>query len=397
MDTSKPLKILHIIDHFYPQLGYQETFLPKVETEQGYTVYVLTSNLYDKTLYEANKGILGQKKTKVGQSIERGIKTIRLSAFHLPIVNKLYLLGLEEAIVKLRPDVIICHGIVFLTSIRVARLKRHLNEVKLIFDDHMTYNATRGGWTHIMYKIFKIIFTPMLMKNVDRFVAAVSPETKRFMEDIYGIPTSRIEVISLGVDRSIFRYNYDARMTIRRKYGIKDNDIIFLYVGKIIPEKGVNLLVNAALKLCKKYYNVKIMMIGGSFDSYIKKMMEKVKKSGFVDRFIFIDAIPNSQLYQFYSAGDVGVWPLQCSISMLEAMSCSLPIIISDKSGTPERVNEGTGLLYHEGDVNDLRIKMEEMYDERLRKDMSRNAEKYMEMFDWNIISKQFLNFVIKK
>jgi len=157
MNTSKPLRILHVIDHFYPQLGYQETFLSKVETEQGHDVYVLTSNLYAKTIYEVNKEILDHKKTEVGLSVERGIKTIRLSAFYLPLVNKLYSLGMEEVIIKLRPDVIICHGIVNLTSIRVARIKRRLHEVKIIFDDHMTYNNTRGGIFQYIYYIYHML------------------------------------------------------------------------------------------------------------------------------------------------------------------------------------------------------------------------------------------------
>jgi glycosyltransferase involved in cell wall biosynthesis len=64
--------------------------------------------------------------------------------------------------------------------------------------------------------------------------------------------------------------------------------------------------------------------------------------------------VPNSELVGYYSAADVGVWPLECSIGMQEAMSCGLPVIISDKIGAPERISNGNGLAYREGDIEDL-------------------------------------------
>ncbi len=47
------------------------------------------------------------------------------------------------------------------------------------------------------------------------------------------------------------------------------------------------------------------------------------------------------ELYKFYSMSDVGVWPKQCSMTVLEAMSCEIPVIISNKTGAPERVYDG--------------------------------------------------------
>jgi glycosyltransferase involved in cell wall biosynthesis len=393
MNTSKHLRILHVTDYFYPQLGYQETFLPKVETEQGYNVYVLTSNLYDKTIYEVNKGILGQKKTKVGQSIERGIKTIRLPAFHLPILNKLYLLGLEEVIAKLKPDVIICHDIVILTSIRVARLIRRLPEVKLIFDDHMTYNATRGGIFYFIYFLFSVFFTHLILKSADGLVA-VTNETKKFMEKIYRIPGERIKIIPLGVDTKLFQQNISSREKIRGEYDIYEDDVVFIYAGKVILEKSPHLLVEAAVQILRKYSNIKVMFVGGSRPDYADLLKKEIKYAGFESHFKFISAVPNDKLYEYYSAADVGVWPLQCSLAMLEAMACGLPVIISDHSGALERISEGNGLMYREGDVNDLAEKIKIMLNSKLRKNMSLRAREFAEKNDWNVISKKLLELI---
>jgi glycosyltransferase involved in cell wall biosynthesis len=393
MNASKPLRILHVIDWFYPQLGYQETFLSKAEREQGYDVYVLTSNLFDKTIYEANRGIFGQRKTKVGQSVERGIKTIRLPAFHLPIVNNLYLLGLEKVVAKLRPDVIICHGIVFLTAIRAARLKKRLPGVKLIFDDHMTYNATRRGIFRYIYALFKLAFTPAILKSSDAIVA-VTHETKTFMEEVYGIPTEKISIIPIGVETTLFRRDPRAREKIRTKYGIANDDVVFIYAGKIIPEKGPHLLVEAALKILNEYPNVKIILVGGGKHDYKILVNKMISSSGFGNSFILIPEVTNEELYKYYSAADVGVWPLQCSIAMLEAMSCGLPLLISNNSGALERISEGNGLMYREGDLKDLAEKMKILLNPKLRKSMSLRAREFAEKNDWNIISKRFLELV---
>lgn len=386
------LRILHIIDHFYPVLGYQETFLAKAHGRTNETL-VITSDRYAQALYAANKSLLKQRVIGSGYSIERGIKVLRLpTLLDISHINQPWLISLEQAVLNFNPDIVIVHSVLSITSMRIARLKSKLPNAILIFDDHMTYNATRGGWTHLMYKILRRSVTPMLLKTVDLFVAAVSNETRSFMEETYGIPASRIVVIPLGVERGIFRRDPESRAIVRNKYKIRKNDVVFLYAGKIIPEKGVHLFVEGGIRLCSRHPNVKFMLVGGGYPAYIERLGGRIRKSGFSNRFVFVNAVPNEELYQFCNAADVGVWPLQCSISMVEAMSCGLPIIISEKSGTIERVNEGTGLLYRDGDVNDLHLKMEELLDRKRRKNMSKNAEKYTEKLDWDIIAEIFLD-----
>jgi hypothetical protein len=53
-------------------------------------------------------------------------------------------------------------------------------------------------------------------------------------------------------------------------------------------------------------------------------------------------------LYKWYSAADLGIWPLQESISMVEAASCSLSFICSDKMSATKRLRNNNALLYKE-------------------------------------------------
>jgi glycosyltransferase involved in cell wall biosynthesis len=384
------LRILHVIDHIYPTLGYQETFLAKSHSQKNETI-VIASNEYTKGIYDANAALLRNQLSRAGLSIEEAIKILRLPVrFRVNLFNSPFLMGLEKAINNFRPDLIIAHGIVNLTSIRVVLLKSRLKNCKLLLDDHMTYNATRGGWVNLLYKTFKLALTPIFLKNTDVFIA-VTNETKRFMHDVYAIPYERTIVIPLGIDLDHFYEDLSLREAMRKKCGFKNDEIVFVYAGKIIAAKGVHLLIDAALRICRTHSNVRFMIVGGSDSSYLSLIKRKISNSNAEDRFLFFDAVPNRELYKYYNAADAGVWPLQCSMTMLEAAACGLPVIMSDKSGATERVSFGNGILYRQSDATDLANKMTLLLNDKLRKTMSEKALTCAKELRWSNLANRFL------
>jgi hypothetical protein len=91
------MRILHVINYFQPQLGYQETFLAKMHSEMKNDVYVLTSDRYDPYLFRGNTAIkiLGDRIKGSGFFIEEGIKTIRLKSY-FETSYTIWLVGLEK-------------------------------------------------------------------------------------------------------------------------------------------------------------------------------------------------------------------------------------------------------------------------------------------------------------
>ncbi|CEA12617.1 glycosyltransferase family 4 protein [Methanobacterium formicicum] len=384
------MKILHIIDQFQPQMGYQETHLARQQIRNGHEVMVLSSDKPLGTLNLESSDHLN-KEIKEGSHVEEGINVLRLPVrFEVSTFNKPWIKYLEKHVLEFQPDAIHVHGIVSLSSIRIARLKKKLNQTKIIFDDHMTSDALRGPWVLYFYKIFKLFFKSMILKNVDEFVA-VTPETKSFMNNIYGIPLDRIKIIELGCDTVLFNRNQSIRSKLREKNGIKDNEIVFCYVGKIVNEKRVDIFIEAALNLLESDKKIKVLCLGANDPICLRSIMEKVNSSKFSNNFIFLPAVPNVELYKFYSMSDVGVWPKQCSMTVLEAMSCEIPVIISNKTGAPERVYDGfNGFFYRDGDVDDLKNKMTLFLDNEILKKMGKNANTTVQERDWSIISKKF-------
>jgi glycosyltransferase involved in cell wall biosynthesis len=100
-------------------------------------------------------------------------------------------------------------------------------------------------------------------------------------------------------------------------------------------------------------------------------------------------------LFKIYSAADVAVWPKEASMSMMEAMACNRPIIISDDSEVEERLEYNNGLLYRANDPEDLSRKMEKLLDASLRDEIGQRGRKLIEdKLSWDIISRRFIEIV---
>jgi len=375
-------------------LGYQEAGLAKAQTRQGHSVYVVTGNKFCNNFYSANKELLGGREMKEGLYVENEIRVWRLPVvFELPISHNPVIKGLEKKILELRPDIVFVHEIVNINALRLAFLRRRMPKTKFVFDDHMTYDVTRGSWTKLLYAVFKIFFSKHIAKSADALVA-VTNQTKDFMVRMYGLHESDIFVIPLGCDANAFKRDEAAGTQVRNDCGFSERDVVFIYAGKIIPKKGVHLLVDAFIRLSHKHARAKLLLIGGGDPNYLQSLKSVISSNSMGNSIAILKPVANKILYRFFSAGNVGVWPEGCSIAALEAMSCGLPVILSDKSGALERISHQNGFRYIDGDVNDLENKMRLMMDEAVRNRMGSNARRYVELLDWSLISDRTLSAI---
>jgi glycosyltransferase involved in cell wall biosynthesis len=385
------MKIVHVIDYFQPQLGYQETFLAREQARQGHEVNVVTSDRYNPIVYTGNAAetILGKRIKGAGFFIEEGINVWRLkTALELP--HAIWLIGLEQKIMELMPDVVHMHGIVSFNTIRVALRKQALGNIMLLCDDHMLFTASQSILRYL-YPLFKLTFARLIYMKADSLVG-VANQCKVFMSQVYGFPLESIQVIPLGADDILFHYDSKARQEIRNKLGIAETDLVFSYTGKLIPEKGPHIFVEAALVLMQQY-NIKALIVGNGSRDYIEQMTDTIKKKGLEGNFFWHCAVPNKELPEYYSAADVAVWPREASLSMIEAMACSLPVIISEKSEVTERIKNGNGLTYKDENPSELAKEMEKMFDPVMREKVGHSARKFVEEeLSWRVISRSFVS-----
>lgn len=392
VDLKRKMRIIHVAYYFYPSLGYQEAHLARAQSKLGHEVYIVTSDRYAPLIYSKNKGLLGSRIKGVGFFIEEGIKVWRLKTlFEMP--HQIWVLGLEKKIQELKPDLVIVHGIVNFAALRIARLKKQQGNFKLIYDDHMTFDNS-GSKMKIFYPLFRWFFSPLIQKAADVLVA-ILPETKVFMHRRYGIPLDRVVIIPLGADDNLFNFDTASRREIRSQLSLNESDVVFIYTGKIIPEKRLDLLIEAAARLAEEYSCVKVMLVGDGSQTYIDGLRKHIRTNNLEGKIVWHDALPNKELPKFYCAADVAVWPRGASISQREAMACNLPIIISEGSMVTELVDYNNGLICREGDVAHLAQQMEKLLDPQLRKEMGSNGRKYVEeKLSWRIIARQFIGLV---
>jgi len=394
------MRIVHVIDYFQPKLGYQETFLAKEHSRLGHEVHVLTSDLYYPfPHYEETVGpLLGVRQLTPGvYEGEDGITIHRLKA-RFECWQRVWLKGVEQGIERIRPNVVFVHGISSITSFRIARWKlRSTRKPPLIYDCHMIGIVSKSRLGPLFRSAYRSLFRHLILKAGDAFVA-VSDTTKKYMETAYEIPLHQIHMIPLGVDTERFRKDPDSGMKTRSELGIDPDEVVLIYVGKVIPEKGLHLLAEAVQRLLERCSEQKIraLVVGGGPSTYRAQIEADLQRAGIRESFIWTSVVPNAELPRYYSAADAGVWPREVSITQWEAMGCELPIIVADNPAAAERVAWKNGLIYKEGDVEDLcRVMRKLLTNENLRKEMGQRGREIIEKkFSWRIIAQEFLALV---
>lgn len=387
------MRIVHVSDTFQPQLGYQDFFLAREQLRCNHDVAVVTADRYFRfPNYESTVApILGPRFIGSGRFYELGIPVIRLPV-RFEIGTKLWLKGLISVLTSLEPDVVHVHNISNFTATRIAVTKSRVGG-RLLYDDHMHYSILRkrGPVTRAAQSIQRAVFGGRIASAGDAFVA-ICEETADLMVRHYGIPASRIVVIPLGVDVEQFAPTPAVRREVRRGLGLQDHEVVFTYTGKVIRAKGPDILVEAALHLQRAGHPVRVLLVGGGDEVYVREIRSMGSRAELARLLVQHPPVPNAELCRLMNAGDAGVWPREESMSMLEAASCGLPIVIKESDGIRDRVAAGNGLMYREADVADLARCLTELLDRERREQMGRRGRQLVvEHYSWKRISERFV------
>ncbi len=167
----------------------------------------------------------------------------------------------------------------------------------------------------------------------------------------FGIRRDKIEVCSLGVDTTLFHppRNDDERqegLRLRQQLGFAPSDIVCIYTGRFSKDKAPQDLAKAIGQLASRGEPFRGLFVGNGNPEDIAAIEEC---PGCVVR----PFVPAQSLPSFYWASDIGVWPKRESTSQLDAASCGLSLILSDRAHVLDR-SRAMGRTYRENDVDDL-------------------------------------------
>jgi glycosyltransferase involved in cell wall biosynthesis len=163
-----------------------------------------------------------------------------------------------------------------------------------------------------------------------------------------GKPAAHAEVIHWGVDVQRFSY----RRTC-------NNPKRLLYVGQIVPYKGVHVAIAAMNALVRKHgmVSAQLTLSGGSQrPDYLVEIQRLVKSCGLGDHVHFTGLLPRELLPQIYHEHDIlvfpSIWDEPFSITLLEAMSSGLAVVSTKTGGTGEVLEDNVNaLIFHKGDA----------------------------------------------
>jgi D-inositol-3-phosphate glycosyltransferase len=185
-----------------------------------------------------------------------------------------------------------------------------------------------------------------ILKGVDRVICATEQE-RAFIRQLYGADAEKVTVIPLGVD--LERFQPLAKQAARDALGLK-NERIVLFVGRLEPLKGVDILINAAAMI-ESDVDCSVIIVGGdeSSDAQMQELRNLARANGIEHRVAFVGAVDHEQLPLYYNAADVCVVPSHYEsfgLVAIEAMASGVPVVASRVGGLTGTVKDGeTGYL----------------------------------------------------
>jgi glycosyltransferase involved in cell wall biosynthesis len=156
-----------------------------------------------------------------------------------------------------------------------------------------------------------------------------------------------IHIIPNGVN--LHQFILPNRIHARNRFCLEKNDFCLLYLGRIHPKKGLDLLIEALASLHKIHPNVRLL-VAGSFATaaYEQTIRSLVSKHRLHDRVAFLGELNDDEKLYAYAAANLFVLPSHSegfSNAILEAMACNLPVVITPGCNFPEVALEGAGLI----------------------------------------------------
>ena len=148
-----------------------------------------------------------------------------------------------------------------------------------------------------------------------------------------GFPREKIQVSYNGVDPKKYSPDVVSKeqvYKIREFYGIKDDDLMILFLGRLVGVKGIDKLIMSMPHVLSKFPNAKLVILGvGELQEYLTNLTTTIRLDEYV-RFRF-DFVPEEERIQHYAACDVAVFPSfyePFGIVALEAMAMEKPVVV---------------------------------------------------------------------
>ena len=243
---------------------------------------------------------------------------------------------LIKKITSWQPDTLLVFGWSFKSHLACLRFFK--GKVPIIFRGDSTLLDEQGG----VKRILRRIFLKWIYKHIDHALYVGTNNKNYFLA--HGLREAQLHFAPHAVDNQRFAVpdpDYSERARgLRHQLGIRNDDVVVLFAGKLEPKKDPFLLIEMASRLDSG--NFKFLFIGNG-------MLEKDLKRAALgnDRILFMDFQNQQQMPVVYRICDLFILPSKgpgetWGLAVNEAMACNRPVLVSDKAGCAiDLVKEG--------------------------------------------------------
>ncbi len=260
------------------------------------------------------------------------------------------------------------------------------NKLILTMDTVAGYSFSAGKKYDVLFRLYYKLFGWVIFGSPARITLygkSLIPYAKQA-----GIATNKVRVITTGIHVSSKRIGDP--VAIRKEFKLKDEKIL-LFVGLLVPRKGVDILLKIMCKLTIRDF--KLFVIGDGPNR--RRYEELAKELGLDDRVIFTGF--RKDVFNFYSVSHLFVFPSRgegLPGVIMESMVTGLPVVASKIPCIPELVKDGkSGYLCPNDDIECFKQRIEKLLkDENLRKKFSEEGFKIIQNFDWKKVIIKYRN-----
>lgn len=214
-----------------------------------------------------------------------------------------------------------------------------------------------------------------------------------------GVEESKIQILPIAVEDNLRKKPNKVRLM--KHYGILQNDLLIITVGRLVKRKGVNWFVqNVMPGLVKQNDRIKYLVIGEGFElGAIQASIEKLKLQNHV---ILAGKVTDDLLRDLYNSSDIFVMPNinvpndveGFGLVLLEASLCELPVVASNTEGIKDAVmNDKNGILVNVKDSHGFIREINTfLADKKLRLKFGQRSRSFTkEHYNWRSIAKSYI------
>jgi glycosyltransferase involved in cell wall biosynthesis len=318
-----------------------------------------------------------------------------------PLDNWLFNRSLTKKVREIKADIYEAHavsGYGFPDALKKQGLKKpFIHTIHGVLADEYAqakkdrYSSFRGRVAnYFMHRLAKL--EEKTAHDAD-LIVTISNYSLKKIRKCYNIQSGKIRIAPNGVDTERFKPIQTSK-AVKLQFGLGSSPIV-LFVGSLIPRKGLPFMVEAAEKVIKEKPETQFLIVGeGPLKNQLTQSLAACNLSG---NFKFMGKVSDDLLPSVYGCADVFVLPsIQegQGIVLLEAQAAGKPVVAFDIGGVNETVrNKETGLLVKRGSTEELADALLRLLsDTDLREKMGADGRTFVaENFTWDLCAQKML------